>query len=123
MKIADYAPGLTKYHSSSSVATKIDINFQLAQSILSRLGYELEEIDIHGDGNGSGITHHLFYGSIYNTANIMGYVSCEHGIYYAKPENNHRTAELAALELLDEKLVQATAIKILDERQALPDYF
>lgn len=104
-----------------TTATK-SINFQMASSILDRLGYELEEIDIHGEGNGSGITHHLFYRSISSSCNILGYVNCENGIYYVNPANNHRTAECAALELLDREVVEYCRVLIELERAASPDY-
>jgi hypothetical protein len=106
--------------------TKIKIDHKLAESILDRLGYTLEDLSLkYGDVviSSGDISHHLYYGSVWSTANLMGYVNIENGIYYANPDSNHHTAELAALELLDERLVQSTAIKIVEERQSSPDYF
>lgn len=115
-----------KPHSSSSEATtKIDIDYLLAQSILDRLGFDLQDLSLEfGDVviPSGDISHQLWYDSTDNACTIMGYVWCEHEIYYSKPSRNHRHPELAALDLLDERLVQTTAAKILLERQAFPDY-
>jgi hypothetical protein len=109
-----------------SVPTKIKIDHQLAESILDRLGYTLEDLSLkYGDVViPSGDIHsQLWYDSIDNSCTIMGYVWIENDIYYAKPDSNHHTAALAALDLLDVNLVQSTAIKIQTEKQALSDYF
>lgn len=98
------------------------IDHKMADSILDRLGFDLEEIDIYGDGNGSGITHHLFYPSRYSTANLMGYVSCENGIYYVDPANNHASPQQAALELLDRTVVENAALAIELERASAVEY-
>lgn len=106
--------------------TKIKIDHKLAESILDRLGYSLEDLSLkYGDVviPSGDISHQLWYDSIENACTIMGYVWIENDIYYAKHDRNHHTPELAALDLLDSKLVQATANDILHERQALPDYF
>jgi hypothetical protein len=111
---------------SRDTTTKIDIDFLLAQSILDRLGYSLQDLSLEY-GNvvipSGDISHQLWYDSIDNACTIMGYVWIENGIYYVRPDRNHKTPEQAALDLLDEGLVQTTAAKILLERQMLPDYF
>ena len=110
-------PLLNKPHSNSSEATtKIDIDFQLARSILDHLGFDLQDLSLEfGDVviPSGDISHQLWYDSIHNACTIIGYVWIEHDIYYAKPDRNHRHPELAALDLLDERLVQTTAAKIL----------
>ena len=119
-------PLLNKPHSNSSEATtKIDIDFQLARSILDHLGFDLQDLSLEfGDVviPSGDISHQLWYDSIHNACTIIGYVWIEHDIYYAKPDRNHRHPELAALDLLDERLVQTTAAKILLDRSLFPDY-
>ena len=106
--------------------TKVAIDWQLASDILDRLGYSLQDLSLDfgdviiSDGD---ISHVLYYSSHHSTFNSMGSIWVENGIYYAKPDRNHRTHEMAALDLLDPELVQATAAKILLERQLVPDYF
>ncbi len=110
---------------SSEAITKIDIDFLLAQSVLDRLGYTLEDLSLtYGDVviPSGDISHQLWYDSIENACTIIGYVWIENDIYYTSLGNNHRDPDIAALDLLDPGLVQATAAKILLERQALPDY-
>ena len=102
------------------------IDHLLAQSILDELGFSLQDLSLeYGDmAIPSGdISHQLWYDSIDNACTILGYVWIENGIYYARHDRNHHTAEQAALDLLDPTLVQATAIKIQLEKQLLPDYF
>jgi hypothetical protein len=109
-----------------SALTKIKIDHRLAGSVLDRLGYLLEDLSLkYGDVviPSGDISHQLWYDSIDNSCTIMGYVWVENDIYYAKPDRNHHTPEIAALDLLDPKLVQATANDILAERESLPDYF
>jgi hypothetical protein len=118
-------PPPNKLHSSSSEVTKIDIDFQLAQSILDRLGYTLEDLSLtYGDVviPSGDVSHQLWYDSIHNACTIMGYVWCENDIYYTSLGNNYRLPELAALDLLDPAVVQTTAANILLEREAFPDY-
>jgi hypothetical protein len=106
--------------------TKIKIDHLLAQSVLDRLGYDLQDLSLeYGDVviPSGDISHQLWYDSIDNACTILGYVWVENDVYYAKHDSNHHTPELAALDLLDEKLVQATANDILREREVLPDYF
>jgi hypothetical protein len=104
--------------------TKID--HQLAQAILDRLCYELEDLSQkYGDVviPSGDISHELYYSSHYNNHNLLGFIWCENDIYYTSSGNNHRSPEIAALDLLDTELVQITAAKILLERQTFPDYF
>lgn len=104
----------------------LTIDHQLAQSILNKLDYSLQDLSLDfgdvviPDGD---ISHQLWYDSIDNACTIVGYVWIENDIYYSKPDRNHRHAELAALDLLDPELVKTTAAKIQLERQMLPDYF
>jgi hypothetical protein len=105
--------------------TKNQIDCQLAESILDRLGYTLEDLSLtYGDVviPSGDVSHQLWYDSTDNACTIMGYVWCENGIYYVSGNTNYGFPELAALELLDEHLVQTTAAKILLERQMRPDY-
>jgi hypothetical protein len=107
--------------------TKIAIaDWQLADSILNRLGYSLQDLSIEfGDVviPSGDISHQLWYDSIDNACTIMGYVWIENGIYYAKHGHNHKFPEIAALDLLDEGLVQTTAVRILLDRQLASEYF
>jgi len=106
--------------------TKIAIDWQLAENILDRLGYSLRDLSIEYGGvviPSGDISHELYYPSIYNSHNLLGYVWIENDIYSAKHGHNHRTPEMAALDLLDEGLVQSIADSILLERQLVPDYF
>lgn len=97
---------------------------QMAASIIDRLGYTLQDLSLEfgdviiEDGD---ISHQLFYGSIDSTANIIGYIRIENGIYFTRI-NNYRTPEEAALELLPTTLVEATRKEIEAERAAMPDY-
>jgi hypothetical protein len=103
------------------------IDFKLAQSILDRLGYTLRDLSLeYGDvilPQGD-ITHELHYPSINNSHNIVGYIYCENGIYYASGShwNNHKQAECAALDLLDQSVVQDAKYQIEIERAMAPDY-
>jgi hypothetical protein len=113
---------ITKSHNT---VTRTNINFQLAESILDKLGFVLRDLSlIYGDVviPSGDISHELYYSSHYNNHNLLGFIWIENEIYYTKPDSNHRSPEIAALDLLDPGLVQTTAAKILLERQAFPDY-
>ena len=103
------------------------IDFQLAQSILDRLGYTLRDLEMeYGDvcfAEGD-ITHELYYGSLYNTHNIIGYVRQEVGYYYTDGQNNYQHAECAALDLLDRAIVEDARYTIEIERASsdMPNY-
>lgn len=103
------------------------VDFQMAQSILDRLGYCLRDLELeYGDvcfAQGD-ITHELYYGSIYNTHNIIGYVRCENSCYYTDGNSNYKTPEQAALDLLDRAIVEDARLAIDLERASsdMPDY-
>jgi hypothetical protein len=103
------------------------VDFQLAQSILDRLGYTLRDLSLeYGDvcfGNGE-ITHELHYSSLFNSHTIMGYVKQENGIYYTDGNNNYQHAECAALDLLDRGIVEDARYQIELDRASsdMPDY-
>jgi hypothetical protein len=101
------------------------IDFQMAESILDRLGYVLDDLSLkYGDVcicNGD-ISHQLYYSSTANSANIVGYVRVENGIYYVKWDN-YKTAEQAALELIDRELVEKTRLAIESDRNSSIEYF
>jgi hypothetical protein len=99
----------------------------MAQSILDRLGYNLQDLSLdYGDVviEDGEISHQLWYSSISSSCNIMGYVYQEHGLYYTSNamSGNHRTAECAALDLLDREVVEYCRVLIELERAASPDY-
>jgi hypothetical protein len=111
--------------SLQSAATPID--FQMAESILDRLGYTLRDLSLkYGDViiEDGDITHELYYPSLGNTHTIAGYIYCESGIYYASGShwNNHKTPECAALDLLDRAIVNDAMYQIEIERASVPDY-
>jgi hypothetical protein len=111
--------------SLESVATPID--FQMAESILDRLGYRLRDLSLEfGDVviPQNDVTHELYYPSINNNHTIAGYIYCENGIYYASGShwNNHKTPEQAALDLLDRAIVNDCQYQIELERASAPDY-
>lgn len=112
---------ITAIKSTSNAA----IDFQMAESILDRLGYVLEDLSLkYGDTcicDGD-ISHQLYYTSTSNSANIIGYIRVENGIYYTKWDN-YKTAEQAALELIDRGLVEKTRLEIEIERNNSVDYF
>lgn len=101
------------------------LDHMMAQSILDRLGYTLRDLEMeYGDicfAPGE-ITHELHYPSIHNSHNIMGYVKCENGCYYTNGNNNYKTAEQAALDLLDRVIVDDCKYAIELERSMAPDY-
>jgi hypothetical protein len=110
-------------------AASIQIDFQMAQSILDRLGYTLRDLSLeYGDVviPHDDITHELHYPSHHNSHNIAGYIYCDNGIYYTSGEhwNNHRQPECAALDLLDRAVVEDCRYTIDLERAAsdMPDY-
>jgi hypothetical protein len=103
------------------------IDFKMAESILDRLGYRLQDLSLeYGDViiPQEDITHELYYPSIHNTHNIAGYIYCENGIYYASGShwNNHKTPECAALDLLDSAIVNDAKYAIELERAMSKDY-
>lgn len=103
------------------------IDFQLAQSILDRLGYTLRDLELEY-GNicfaPGEITHELYHGSLYNTHNIAGFVRCENSCYYTDGNNNYKTPEQASLDLLDRAIVEDARYAIEIERAStvMPDY-
>lgn len=113
--------------SSQFDTTEVFIDDKMAQSILDRLGYTLQDLSLdYGDvviPDGD-ISHQLYYGSEYSSTNLMGYIWVENDIYYVKTgAMNHLSPELAALELLPRHIVIDTAYQIQDERATAPDYF
>lgn len=97
---------------------------KMAASILDRLGYTLQDLSLeYGDvvvADGD-ISHQLYYGSEYSTANIIGYVWIECGIYYTRI-NNYRTPEEAAIELIPSVLVNQAKAEIEADRSMAVDY-
>jgi hypothetical protein len=82
------------------------IDDRLAKSILNTLGYTLE--DLSPIISGGDISHQL-----YRNNSFMGYVWSENGIYYTSGENNYQTAERAAIDLLDARIVNEAIEQIL----------
>lgn len=109
---------------ASTLSTEID--FQLAQSILDRLGYNLQDLSLdYGDVviPSGDVSHQLWYDSIDNSCNIVGYIWVENDIYYTAPGyRNHKTAEQAALDLLDRTAVENCRLAIELERAIAIDY-
>lgn len=106
---------------------EVFVDDKMAQSILDRLGYTLQDLSLeYGDvviPDGD-ISHQLYYGSEYSSTNLMGYIWVENDIYYVKTGTmNHLSPELAALELLPRHIVIDTAYQIQDERMNSKDYF
>lgn len=99
------------------------INHQLADAILDKLGYTLEELDVYGDRGweNNEISHQLYYGSIDNAGTVLGYVRIENGIYYST-DNNYRTPQQAALDLIPSHLVRQIARDIELERESAVEY-
>lgn len=101
------------------------IDHQLAQSILDRLGYTLQDLSLdYGDVaiENNEISHQLWYDSAYSTCNIMGYIYQDREIYYVSGGMNHRTPQQAALELLDRAAVENVALAIELERANAVEY-
>jgi hypothetical protein len=102
------------------------IDYKMADCILDRLGCALEDLSIkYGDViiPSGDITHQLYYGSDYSTANIMGYVWCENGIYFTGGGGNHETPQQAAIELLDSLLVADCKLALQAHQATAIDYF
>jgi hypothetical protein len=103
------------------------IDDKMAQSILDRLGYTLQDLSLeYGDVviPNEDICGQVFYSSPYNSAELVGYIWIDNGLYYTScGVLNHKTMELAALELLPRHLVIDTAYAIELERVIAPDYF
>jgi hypothetical protein len=101
------------------------IDHLLADSILDRLGYTLQDLSLdygevaieHGE-----IAFQLWYDSLYSSCNIMGYVYQDREIYYVSGGMNHRTAQQAALELLNPTVVEDCAYAIELERSMAKEY-
>lgn len=105
--------------------TKVEIDHQLAASIIDHLGFSLQDLSLdYGDVviPSGDISHQLFYGSTYSDINLLGYIWVENGVYYVANGGNHRSADQAALDLLPVDLVQDAATRILLERSTIPDY-
>lgn len=104
----------------------VSIDTKMAESILDHLGYTLQDLSLdYGDVviADNDISHQLYYGSNYSTVNLVGYVWIENDIYYTGSGINHKTAELAALDLIERHLVVDTAYAIELERMVAKDYF
>jgi hypothetical protein len=104
----------------------VEIDDKMAQSILDRLGYTLQDLSLeYGDVVifDNDISHQLYYGSEFNSANLMGYVWVENGIYYTGTGINHKSPELAALDLIERNKVIDAAYAIELERVTALDYF
>jgi hypothetical protein len=92
---------------ATTATESISIDWRMADKILSRLGYNLDELNADSDyepTNGA-VSHQLHYPSSYNSCNIMGYIYCDNGIFYTNGDNNYRHAEEAALELIPDRLI------------------
>jgi hypothetical protein len=92
---------------SSATFTIDAIDPRMAESILERLGYNLNELNADSDRaptNGE-ISHQLHYPSLNSSFNVMGYIYCDNDIFYTNGDNNYRHAELAALELIPSHLL------------------
>lgn len=114
---------LTPAHAASISTDKID--FQMAQAILDRLGYNLQDLALdYGDVviPSGDISHQLWYGSIDNSCNLLGYIWIENDIYYTATGGNHQHAECAALELLDPQAVRDCQLAIELERATAINY-
>lgn len=106
--------------------TNIDaIDHQMAESILDRLGYSLQDLSIeYGDVvlDDGDISHQLYYSTVYSDVNLQGYIRVENGIYYSNHQNNYLTAQQAALDLIPAHLVRSTLQDIEMERSVAVDY-
>lgn len=109
-----------------ALATKTDsqIDARMAESILDELGYTLEDVSLSlgdvviEDGD---ISHQLYYGTDYSTAQILGYVRVENGIYFTHL-NNYRSPEEAALELIPQFVIKGAIERIESRKSEMPDY-
>lgn len=111
---------------SVSLSTE-SIDSQMAESILDRLGFSLQDLSLEfGDVviPDSDISHQLFYSSSYNASTLFGYIWCEQGIYYTSNVigGNHRSPYVAALDLLDRATVIDCLYTISLERAMAVDY-
>jgi hypothetical protein len=101
------------------------IDFKMAESILDRLGYSIEDLSLNYPDvvfeNGE-ISHQLWYGSIASTCNIMGYICQCNGVYYVSGNRNYATYQQAALELLNPNVVEDCRFAIELERSMAVDY-
>jgi hypothetical protein len=107
----------TRPSSATTATESISIDWRMADKILSHLGYTLNELNADSDyvpTNGA-VSHQLHYPSSHNSANIMGYVYCDNGMFYTNGDNNYRHAEEAALELVSADLVQDAYLLINGE--------
>ncbi|MDE2430457.1 MAG: hypothetical protein KGM99_17170 [Burkholderiales bacterium] len=108
----------------ATATTAIQLDFKMAESILDRLGYELDDLSrLNGDVviEQGEISHQLHYPSRHNAYNVAGHVWHENGLYYVS-NSNYKTAEEAALEHLDRALVERTYHEIVLERSLAKDY-
>lgn len=115
---------MTPTIAAPKTATAIQIDFRMAESILDRLGYELDDLSLlNGDMviEQGEISHQLHYASHHNAYNVAGHVWHENGLYYVS-SNNYKTAEEAALEHLDRALVERTYHQLVLERSLAKDY-
>lgn len=113
---------------AASVSLTTDsIDSQMAESILDRLGFSLQDLSLEfgnvviPDGD---ISHQLFFSSNYNANTLYGYVWCEQGVYYTSNVigGNHRHPAIAALDLLDRATVIDCLYTISLERAMAVDY-
>lgn len=111
----------------ASISNSIAIDFQMASSILDRLGFCLQDLSLeYGDvviPDGD-ISHQLYYSSEYNASTLMGYIWRENDVYYTSNAfgDNHRSAEQAALDLLEPYKVVDCLYMIQLERIMAVDY-
>lgn len=101
------------------------IDFKMAESILDRLGYSIEDLSLnHPDiafENGE-ISHQVWYDSIDSTCNILGYIRQCNGVYYVSGSRNYTTYQQAALELLNPTIVEECRYVIELKRAMATDY-
>jgi hypothetical protein len=102
---------------SCNLSENIRIDFQLAQSVLDRLGYILQDLSLdYGDVviPSGDISHQLYYKSAYSDCNLIGYVWIENGLYHTAvlDAGNFLFPEAAALSLLPHDLVEKTVKEI-----------
>jgi hypothetical protein len=113
---------------AASVSLTTDsIDSQMAESILDRLGFSLQDLSLeYGDVviPDNDISHQLFFSSNYNASTLMGYVWCENGVYYTSNVigGNHTHPAIAALDLLDRATVIDCLYTIELERAMAVDY-
>jgi hypothetical protein len=104
------------------------IDERTAEAVLNKLGYVLQDLGLeYGDVviADNDISHQLYYSSEYSSINLIGYVHIENGIYYTDNNNNHRSPEQAALDLIPQSLIDWALDKIKIDRLngvLMPDY-